>query len=59
MEKPPFQFGLKAVFTAMTAVALLFAFPSPFTFIFLVSIAICQGLLIWDELCNKRQPPDA
>jgi len=59
MEKPPFQFGLEAIFTAMTAVALLFAFPSLFTGIFLVSIAICQALLIWDEHFSKRQPPDA
>ncbi len=59
MEKPPFQFGLGAVFTTMTGVALLCAFPSPFTLIFLVSIAICQALLIWDQLCNNRQPPDA
>jgi hypothetical protein len=59
MEKPPFQFGLRAVFTAMTAVALLFAFPSPFTFVFLSSIAVCQALLIWDHFCDKRQPPEA
>lgn len=59
MEKPPFQFGLRAVFTTMTAVAFLFAFPSPFTLIFLVSIAICQALLICDQLFNNHQPPDA
>ena len=59
MEKPPFQFGLEAIFTAMTAVAVVFAFASRFNGIFLVSIAICQALLIWDEHFSKRQPPDA
>ena len=59
MQKLPFQFGLGAVFTTMTAVALLCAFPSPFTLIFLVSMAICQALLIWDQLFNNRLPPDA
>jgi hypothetical protein len=59
MEKPPFQFGPEAVFTTMTAVALLFAFPSLFTGIFMLSIAFCQAFLIWDQHFNKRAPPEA
>lgn len=59
MEKPPFQFGLKGVFVAITAVAVLMAFPTPCNIVFIVSIGICQGLLICDQIWSKRRPPTA
>jgi hypothetical protein len=72
MEKPPFQFGLKAVFKAITAFAILLgiATAAPLLPSLLVAIAaLCFPFVLFGFLCNKvaitlmdsapHKPPDA